>query len=239
MSTAAGIPTGWDLTRALAELEARHQDGHVPDDIEAWWAANKTAALGYSSVMEAIAPTIGQRQALLRSLIEPSADEIRAGLKVPGAAHHALAELVGRGYVRVIVTTNFDRLLETALGTAGIEEQMLSGPSDLPGMIPLQHTACTVIKLHGDYQQANLINTDAELAEYHPGWLGLLRRVLTEYGLVTVGWSGQSDTALRREIAAAAGRRYGCFLGIRGGADPGAAGTSRRRKGDDRAGNER
>jgi SIR2-like domain len=216
MSTAAGIPTGWDLTRALAELEARHQDGRVPDDIEAWWAANKTASLGYSSVMEAIAPTVGQRQALLRSLIEPSADEIRAGLKVPGAGHHALAELVGRGYVRVIVTTNFDRLLETALRSAGIEEQMLSGPGDLLGMIPLQHTACTVIKLHGDYQQANLINTDAELAEYHPGWLGLLRRVLTEYGLVTVGWSGQSDTALRREIVAAAGRRYGCFLGIRG-----------------------
>ena len=40
--------------------------------------------------------------------------------------------------------------------------------------------------------------------------------MLAEYGLVTVGWSGQSDTALRSEIVAAAGRRYGCFLGIRG-----------------------
>jgi hypothetical protein len=216
MSTAAGIPTGWDLTKALAALEALHRDEHIPDDIEAWWAANKAVPLAYSTVMEAIAPTLGQRQALLRSVIEPSADEIRAGLKIPGAAHHALAELVSRGYVRVIVTTNFDRLIETALRGAGIEEQMLSGPGDLPGMIPLQHTACTVIKLHGDYQQANLINTDAELAEYEPQWLGLVRRVLTEYGLVTVGWSGQSDTALRREIVAAAGLRYGCFLGIRG-----------------------
>jgi hypothetical protein len=66
MSTAAGIPTGWDLTTQLAELEARHQDGQVPDDIEAWWAANKPGPLGYSSVVEAIAPTLGQRQALLR-----------------------------------------------------------------------------------------------------------------------------------------------------------------------------
>jgi hypothetical protein len=40
MSTAAGIPTGWDLTRELAGLEARHRDGRVPDDIEAWWGAN-------------------------------------------------------------------------------------------------------------------------------------------------------------------------------------------------------
>jgi hypothetical protein len=129
MSTAAGIPTGWEL----AELEARHQDGRVPDDIKAWWAANKAAPLGYSSVMEAIAPTVGQRQALLRSVIEPSADEIRAGEKVPGAAHYALAELVGRGYVRVIVTTNFDRLIETALRSAGIEEQMLSGRATCRG----------------------------------------------------------------------------------------------------------
>jgi SIR2-like domain/Restriction endonuclease len=169
--------------------------------------------LGWVSHAESIST---MRQALLRSVIEPSADEIRAGLKIPGAAHHALAELVVRGYVRVIVTTNFDRLIEAALRMAGIEEQMLSGPGDLPGMIPLQHAACTVIKLHGDYQQANLINTDAELAEYDPQWLGLLRRVLAEYGLVTVGWSGQSDTALRREIVAAAGRRYGCFLGVQG-----------------------
>jgi len=167
-------------------------------------------------VVEALAPTLGQRQALLRSVIEPSADEIRAGLKIPGPAHHALAGLVGQGSVRVIVTTNFDRLIETALRSAGIEEQMLSGPGDLPGMIPLQHTTCTLIKLHGDYQQASLVNTDAELAEYDPEWLGLLRRVLAEYGLVTVGWPGRSDTALRREIVAAAGRRYGCFLGIRG-----------------------
>ena len=59
---------------------------------------------------------------------------------------------------------------------AGIDEQMLSGPDDLAGIIPLQHTACAVIKLHGDYQQANLINTDAELGEYDAEWLGLLRR---------------------------------------------------------------
>lgn len=216
MSTTAGIQTGWEFTKELAELEARHRDGAVPDDIEVWWTANKEVPLGYSAVVEAIAPTIGQRQALLKSIIEPSQDEIRAGLKIPGPAHHALAELVARGYVKVIVTTNFDRLIETALRGAGIEEQMLSGPGDLAGMIPLQHTACTVIKLHGDYQQANLINTDAELAEYDPAWLALLRTVLAEYGLFTIGWSGQSDTVLRREIEAAAGQRYGCFLGIRG-----------------------
>lgn len=40
MSTSAGIPTGWDLTRELAGIEAQHQDGRVPDDVEAWWSAS-------------------------------------------------------------------------------------------------------------------------------------------------------------------------------------------------------
>ena len=65
MSTTAGIQTGWEFTKELAELEARHRDGAVPDDIEVWWTANKEVPLGYSAVVEAIAPTIGQRQALL------------------------------------------------------------------------------------------------------------------------------------------------------------------------------
>jgi NAD-dependent SIR2 family protein deacetylase len=41
VSTEAGIKTGRDLTRELAELEARHLEGYVPADIEAWtgvWA---------------------------------------------------------------------------------------------------------------------------------------------------------------------------------------------------------
>jgi hypothetical protein len=120
------------------------------------------------------------------------------------------------GYVNVIITTNFDRLIETALHEIGIQEQMLSGSEDLGGMIPIQHTACTVIKVHGDYQQANLRNTEAELSEYDPEWLSLIRRVLAEYGLFTVGWSGASDRALRNEIEMAAGKRYGYFLGIHG-----------------------
>jgi hypothetical protein len=70
MSTAAGTPTGWDLTVEIAGLEARYREGRVPEDIEAWWAEHKGVPLTYSSVVEAIAPTLGQRQALLRSVIE-------------------------------------------------------------------------------------------------------------------------------------------------------------------------
>jgi hypothetical protein len=94
MSTTAGIPTGWDLTAELAELQARHQYDRVPDDIEAWWAANNTVPLGYSSLMEAVASTLAHQQAVLWSVTEPSVDETQRGLKIPAAAPRALAELV-------------------------------------------------------------------------------------------------------------------------------------------------
>ena len=220
MSTEAGLKTGRDVTRGLAELEALHIEGNVPKDVDAWWTRVKSVPLSYSALVEAIAPTAGQRQALLRSVVEPSVDEIAAGLKVPTAAHQGLADLVLSGFVRIIITTNFDRLIESALHAAGIEEQVLSGPEDLTGMVPLQHTRCTVIKFHGDYLQANLRNTESELIEYEGAWGSLLRRVLDEYGLFTVGWSGASDTALRSEIKNVAGRRYGCYLGVRGDVDP-------------------
>ncbi len=85
-------------------------------------------------------------------------------------------------------------------------------------MIPIQHTKCTIIKLHGDYQQANLRNTDQELGEYEPGWLAWLRKVLDEYGSV-YGYHSRSDHCLRKDVIRVAGHLYGCFLGMRGAFD--------------------
>lgn len=39
-----------------------------------------------------------------------------------------IAELVKRGSVKVIVTTNFDRLMEQALGAVGIASQVIARP---------------------------------------------------------------------------------------------------------------
>jgi hypothetical protein len=216
MSTAAGIKTGWELTKQLAELEAQKLDGTVPDDIEVWWSANKGVPLDYSNLVEAIAPAIGTRRTLLASIIEPNDDELALGLKLPTAAHRGLADLVVARHVRVILTTNFDRLIEQALSSVGVDAQVLTGPEDLPGMTPVQHTACTVVKLHGDYGQANILNTARELASYQASWSSFVERVLHEYGLVTIGWSGASDDALRRAIVATCGQLYGCFFGVRG-----------------------
>ncbi|WP_307794491.1 SIR2 family protein [Arthrobacter cavernae] len=71
---------------------------------------------------------------------------------MPGKAHHTIAELVRRGAIKVILTTNFDSLIEQALDQASVPYQVLSTESAIKARKPLHHAGCTVIKLHGDYK---------------------------------------------------------------------------------------
>ena len=133
------------------------------------------------------------RRDLLHAYFEPADDDEReAGIKQPTAAHRAIAELVSSGRVRLILTTNFDHLMETALAEAGVPPQVIARADAIPGMAPLQHARATVIKLHGDYLDVQAIrNTPAELGSYDPAMNDLLARIFDEYGLVVVGWSGE------------------------------------------------
>lgn len=85
---------------------------------------------------------------------------------MPGAAHRAIAQLAKRGLIRVILTTNFDRLMERALEEAGAPPQVVASPQGVAGMTPPQHTGVTVIKLHGDYADLEMRNTIDELNTY-------------------------------------------------------------------------
>jgi hypothetical protein len=66
-----------------------------------------------------IASSPDERRAILHRYIEPDEQDREEGRKTPTKAHHAIAQLVRAGYVRVIVTTNFDRLMENALRERG------------------------------------------------------------------------------------------------------------------------
>jgi hypothetical protein len=216
VSTGAGIPTGWGVVRELVRRAAAAHDPGDPGvadaaeaDPEAWWDSNGDGQpLGYSNLLAALAPTPAARQALLAGFFEPVEGDAEAGLKVPGAAHHAIAELARRGLIRVILTTNFDRLLERALEEAGVPPQVVSSPGGLAGMTPLQHAAVTVIKLHGDYADLEMRNTINELSTYPSELDTLLDRVFDEYGLVISGWSAGWDKALVAALERLKSRRY-------------------------------
>ncbi|GAA1380722.1 SIR2 family protein [Luteococcus sanguinis] len=215
VSTGAGVPTGWgvvkDLVRRVAALEDPDTLSEAEADPETWWTAHHGEPLGYSTLLEALAPTPSARQALLADFFEPTDQEREEGIKTPSRAHLAIAELVKRGAVKVILTTNFDRLMEQALETVGVAPQVIYRPEAVQGMKPLAHAPATVIKLHGDYLDLGTRNTPSELESYPDEWKTLVSQVLDEYGLVISGWSADWDTALVALMEAAPNRRYPLF----------------------------
>lgn len=127
ISRAAEVPTGWevqlDLIRRVARLEGEHCDPYPAE----WYAVRHGEPPNYSKLLGTLAKTPAERSRLLREYFEPTEEERERGVKLPTAAHRAIAELVKRGYVRVVVTTNFDRLLEQAIENVGIV------PTAIPG----------------------------------------------------------------------------------------------------------
>jgi SIR2-like domain len=212
MSSAAGIPTGWkvvqDLIRRIATAEGVYTNGwHEP--AETWWSKRGHGEPRYDTLLPALAPTDAARQLLLRRYFDPPPGE--GGPIQPTAAHRALADLCASGRVRVILTTNFDRLIERALDQVGISPQVVASPEAARGMTPLVHAPATVVKLHGDYASLGLRNTPEELAQYPSEWQVLLARVFDEYGLMVLGWSADYDVALADAMYACSTRRYPMF----------------------------
>jgi hypothetical protein len=216
LSSAAGLPTGWDVVTDLVRRVAAAEGDDAGTDPQQWYADKFGEQPLYGAVLDTLAKTPAERQAIVRGYIEPTADERQRGLKLPTKAHAVIAQLVARGYIRVIITTNFDRLVEQALESAGVSFDVIDGVDALAGAQPLAHSNCTVIKLHGDYRDARIKNTAGELERYEPEIEALLDRALTDHGLIVCGWSATWDTALRSALRRQMSRRYTVFWTVRG-----------------------
>ena len=211
VSRDAGILTGWDIVRDLIRQVAVMESEETPSDLEAWYQQHFDEAPDYSKLLDRLTTTSAERMALLRPYFEPSEEEREKELKIPTYAHRAIATLAKLGYVRMILTTNFDRLIEKALEDAGIVPDVISSDDCLKGAMPYVHSRCVVVKLHGDYRDTRIKNTREELANYSMELNNFLDRVFDEFGLVICGWSGTWDKALRDAILRSPTRRFATF----------------------------
>ena len=215
LSTAAGIPTGWDVTLDLIGKCAAASGEDCGGDPAGWYKAKYGSDADYSDLLNSLAKSAADRTNLLSGYFEPSAEDLENGLKAPTAAHKIIATLVAKGYIRLIVTTNFDRLMERALDHEGISPTVISTPDGARGAIPITHARVTVIKVNGDYRDTRIKNTKVELESYDLEMDRLLDRVFDEYGLIVCGWSATWDVALYKAFLRCPGRRFTTFWGRR------------------------
>ena len=216
VSRAAKIPTGWEITLDLIRKLAKLHNETCEPDPEKWYLRKFEKGASYSDLLDNLSTTQAERQQLLRPYFEPTAEEREEGAKAPTAAHRAIATRASKGFIKVIITTNFDQLLETALRDEGVVPTILSSPDQVQGALPLTHTRCCVFKVNGDYLDTRIRNTPAKLNEYPPEYDQLLDRIFDEFGLIVCGWSAEWDRALRSALNRASSRRFTTYWAVRG-----------------------
>ncbi|WP_259384374.1 SIR2 family protein [Bacillus thuringiensis] len=209
ISFSANIPTGWGILKELCR-RIMEVSGETHEDPIQWYHDHFNKPAAYDEVIEMLAKTSTERVGLLAEFFEPKEDG-GEDEKKPTKAHKEIAKLVENRYIKVIVTTNFDRLMEQALEELNIQYQTLYHESDIKGMKPLAHADCTVLKIHGDYRDTRFKNVSDELEEYPENLTNLLQQVFDEYGIITSGWSAEWDTALKDTIKSVKGRRYSWY----------------------------
>jgi hypothetical protein len=210
LSRTAGIPTGWEVTLELVRKVMVSNGGGEDNSADPlkWYREQFGQDPDYSEVIGGLARSQTERRNLLKEYFEPTDLERQEGEKVPTTAHKAIARLVARGYLSVILTTNFDRLTERALEAEGITPTVIDTSDSVLGAEPLQHAGVTVVKINGDYLDTRIKNTPQELENYDPETDLLLDKIFDEYGLIVCGWSGTSDIALKDALRRARSRRY-------------------------------
>lgn len=205
VSVDAGAPTAWDIRqegfRSLYRQETGSDETPTDEQLTDWLKEQGHEDLDYSSLLNEIAPDAAVRRELLASYFKGTE---------PGQAHERLAGLAAGGFVRVFITTNFDRLLEAALVARGLEPVIVSDDATLAAAPRREHAPVFIVKAHGDYMQETIRNTPSELSELPPGLTAELRDIVDHYGLLVIGWKG-SDPALAKIVRARSPSRYGAW----------------------------
>jgi len=210
VSFGAGIPTGWNVVLDLIRRIARMRGTEDLADPEKWYIETFKARPAFGDILDGLGFTEDERRGVLVPYIEGT-NEAGQESPQPTEAHRAIARLVKRGYIRIILTTNLDRLMEQALHEISMDFDVISSDGGFDGAPAVHRTSCLVAKLHGDYREPGVRLTVKDLEQYSPSVRRFLLKILQEFGLIISGWSAEWDVALRESILRASNHRFSSF----------------------------
>jgi len=215
ISRSTGILTGYEITLDLASKLSTMIEKKEVKDVSKWYKDYFKEDINYSKIISKLAKTRSERSNLLKPYFEATEKEKEEGEKIPTEAHRSIARLVKYGYLRMILTLNFDRLMEEALMNEGINPHVISSVDSIKGIPPPVHSNCILFKIHGDYLDSRIRNTVEELEKYPEEYDAYLDRVFDEYGLIICGWSSEHDMALRNALQRIKNRRYSAYWTVK------------------------
>lgn len=115
----------------------------------------------------------------------------------PSLGYLCLADLICKGKIKNIWTTNFDALTETAINIVEpLKDYLVCSSANSSSISNLNPQKPCICKLHGDFRYDTLQNTSEELQsleiKLHNYWL----KSMANKGLVVIGYSGNDDSIM-------------------------------------------
>ena len=176
----------------------------------------------YSRLFSVVYPAVRMRQACIEKFIQ-------AG--TPGKGHESLSQLLCETNNNIVITTNFDRLVETAIQTSGHSKDLivLSNCNDMSCSAFDENSNCLnsifqqrqknaplVIKAHGDVDRIEQKNTIEELRRLPDSFYLRLKSIFTLYKPIFIGYSGNDSGLVDLLLRYAKEQRinqdeYGCY----------------------------
>ena len=149
----------------------------------------------YSEVFERAYASSEDRAAFVENLVREA---------VPNYGHYVLAALVAAKALKLIITSNFDPLIERAINPV-LDGEFFDGRQleiadlDNPGRAARAVNSDRwplVVKVHGDYRSEHLKNVSSELREQDSELRRAMTSALSRFGVVVVGYSGRDESIM-------------------------------------------
>ena len=137
-----------------------------------------------------------ERQDFLEKYFEPTDEDRRTNRKLPNIIHKCLAKLAEKGYIKYIITTNYDRLIEKAFYDINLHPLIIDSPENARIHENEQFNGPVIIKINGDYKNDDIKATIEDLSFYDSSMEKIVQNVLDKTSLTACGWSGRDDIKL-------------------------------------------
>ena len=191
-SISSGIPSGaklaWDWLQQIKEdcdgedfedwkIEIKMPDQHIEERVGEFYPEIYEKRFGH-------APETGYDY--IRGLMEG---------REPSLGYLILANIMVREKHNVVITTNFDNLLEDAIRTYTKEKTFIAGHEALADYVPKRSDRPIILKLHRDlFLQpfSDQLNTDILQA----AWESILGKFLSDYHLIVLGYGGNDGSLM-------------------------------------------
>jgi SIR2-like domain/Tetratricopeptide repeat len=140
----------------------------------------KTEGSEYGKCFEHFAAKETRRRRYIESIIEG---------KEPSFGYVVLANLLASNYINTIITTNFDDLVYSACTSYTGLRPIVHAYGNFASEMRITAQRPKILKLHGDYLY-KVLNTETEIARQDPNMVKQVTRILSEYGLIVIGYGG-------------------------------------------------